>query len=75
MRYIYILVISFGELLQVGVLGIFLLSLIYVNSSYYNLNYVNYSHYNINLRRYNAQIVRKNVIEYFEIDIIFNHHF
>ena len=31
---IYILVISFGELLQVGVLGIFLLSLVYVNSNY-----------------------------------------
>jgi hypothetical protein len=33
-RYIYIfLVISFGELLQVGLLDIFLLSLVYVNSS------------------------------------------
>jgi nitrate reductase NapE component len=32
--YLYIfLVISFGELLQVGLLGIFLLSLVYVNSS------------------------------------------
>jgi hypothetical protein len=27
------LVINFGELLQVGLLGIFLLSLVYVNSS------------------------------------------
>jgi hypothetical protein len=33
-RYIYIfLVIYFGELFQVGLLGIFLLSLVYVNSS------------------------------------------
>jgi hypothetical protein len=58
----------------VELLGIFLLSLVYVNSS---VEFKLFQFYllDFKLRRYNAQITRESVIEYFGTDIIFNHSF